>query len=133
MHADASVPDGAPRIRGFDYKGLHRYSLTVCACARSVVFTDHATVEPILLRIRQAAAAHAFAILAYCFMPEHVHLVVEGKTDDADLKRFVKARKQKTGFEYSKRSGNRLWQVSFFDHVLRSDESTERHVEPELD
>ena len=91
LHADASVPDGAPRIRGFDYKGPHRYSLTICAHARSVVFTDHAAVEPILLQIRKAAAAYAFAILAYCFMPDHVHLVVEGQTDEADLKRFVKA------------------------------------------
>jgi putative transposase len=117
LQRGASVPDGAPRIRGFDYKGLHRYSLTICTHARAVVFTDHAVVEPILLQIRQAAVASAFAILAYCFMPDHVHLMVEGETDDADLKRFVKAWKQKTGFEYSKRSRNRLWQVGFFDHV----------------
>ena len=93
------------------------------------MFTDNAAVEPILLQIRQAAAAYAFAILAYCFMPDHVHLVVEGQTDEADLQRFVKAWKQKTGFAYSKSTGRRLWQVGFFDHVLRSDEGTERHVE----
>ena len=122
------MPDAAPRIRGFDYTGPHRYSLTVCTHARAVVFTDHAIVDPILLQIREAAAAFAFVILAYCFMPDHVHVVVEGKTDEADLKRFVKAWKQKTGFEFAKRSRHRLWQVGFFDHVLRSDESTERQV-----
>jgi putative transposase len=93
------------------------------------MFTSHEAVDPILMRVREAAAAHAFAVLAYCFMPDHLHLVVEGKTEAADLKRFVKAWKQKTGFEYSERCGNRLWQVGFFDHVLRSDESTERHVD----
>ena len=41
----------------------------------------------------------------------------------------MKAWKQKTGFDYSKRTGVRLWQAGFFDHVLRSDESTERHVD----
>ena len=62
-------------------------------------------------------------------MPDHVHLVVEGLCDSADLRRFVKGWKQATGFAYTQRTRNHLWQVGFFDHVLRTDESTERHIE----
>ena len=62
-------------------------------------------------------------------MPNHLHLLVEGITDESDLRRFVEAWKQKTGFEYARCSRGKLWQVGFFDHVLRSDESTERHVQ----
>ena len=124
----ALVSDGAPRIRGFNYRGVYRYSLTICSHAHRRLFTDQALVAAVLLEIRHAAEANDLYLLAYCFMPDHIHLVVEGRTDSADLQRFVKTWKQKTGFEYSKRTGNRLWQVGFFDHVLRSDESTERHV-----
>jgi putative transposase len=122
------VSDGAPRIRGFSYRGLYRYSLTICAHGRRSPFTDEQLVTAVLLQIQHAAASNDFHLLAYCFMPDHVHLIVEGRTDSADMQRFVKAWKQKTGFEYVKRTGNRLWQVGFFEHVLRSDESTERHV-----
>ena len=61
-------------------------------------------------------------------MPDHLHLLVEGESDDADLQRFVKAWKQKSAFHHAKCTGGRLWQVGFFEHVLRSDESTHRHV-----
>jgi putative transposase len=91
-------------------------------------FTDEQLVTAVLLQIRHAADSSDFQLLAYCFMPDHMHLIVEGRTDSADLPRFVKAWKQKTGFQYVKRTGNRLWQVGYFEHVLRSDESTERHV-----
>jgi REP element-mobilizing transposase RayT len=59
-------------------------------------------------------------------MPDHVHLLNEGRSDAADLQKFMKSWKQATGFEYAKHNrGRRLWQVGFFDRVLRSDESTE--------
>jgi putative transposase len=122
------VPDGAPRIRGFNYRGVHGYSLTVCVHGRRRSLSDPALFSAILLQIRRAADANDFHLLAYCFMPDHLHLVVEGRSPAADLHRFVKAWKQKTGFDYAKQTGSRLWQVGFFDHVLRSNESTARHV-----
>jgi REP element-mobilizing transposase RayT len=61
-------------------------------------------------------------------MPNHLHLLVQGETDRADLQGFVRRWKQRTGFDYAKKHGVRLWQVGFFDHVLRSEEDTERHV-----
>ncbi len=123
------MPNGAPRIRGFDYLGLHRYSLTICTNGRRRLLTDPELVAMILLEIRNTAQATGFRVLAYCFMPDHVHLVVEGASESADLRGFVKGWKQATGFAYTQRTRNRLWQVGFFDHVLRTDESTERHVQ----
>jgi REP element-mobilizing transposase RayT len=48
---------------------------------------------------------------------------------DADMKLFVKVFKQKTGYLYNKESdmtgnGGKMWQSSYYDHVLRSDEDT---------
>ncbi len=89
---------------------------------------DAETVNPVLQQIQRTADAEKFEILAYCIMPDHVHLLVEGQSDEADLQGFIKSWKQVTGFEYSKQHGQRLWQVGFFDHVLRSDQSTEEHA-----
>jgi REP element-mobilizing transposase RayT len=57
-------------------------------------------------------------------MPEHVHLLVEGLQELSDLRRFVRDAKQRSGFEYARRSGRPLWQDGYYDHVLRDDEST---------
>ncbi len=53
---------------------------------------------------------------SYVLMPDHAHLIVT-VSDKATLSRWVKAFKAFVG--------NRefQWQESFFDHVLRSDES----------
>ena len=123
------MPDGGPRIRGFDYKGRHQYSLTICVYNRRPLFVEAPIVDRVMQQIRRAATVGDFEILAYCFMPDHLHLIAEGTSDDADLQKFMKSWKQATGFEYSKsNAGQRLWQVGFFDHVLRSDESAHRHA-----
>jgi REP element-mobilizing transposase RayT len=64
----------------------------------------------------------AFSVLAYCFMPDHVHLLVEGRAEHADLKKFISAFKQQTGFAHKKATGNTLWQVSYYDRTLRSED-----------
>jgi putative transposase len=79
--------------------------------------------------IERVADAEHFRVLAYCFMPDHLHLLVQGESDGADLQRFVKDWKQMTGFKHAKGYGFRLWQVGFFDYVLRSDEDTNRHAQ----
>ena len=65
-------------------------------------------------------------ITAYCFMPDHVHLIVEGREDTSDLRRFIARAKQYSGFEYARRhQQDRLWQRYGFERVLRTDESTQ--------
>lgn len=61
-------------------------------------------------------------------MPDHVHLLVQGRRDDASLFRFMKAWKQQTGFEYTRRHGRRLWQVGFYDHIMRTEENVLKHA-----
>jgi putative transposase len=57
-------------------------------------------------------------------MPDHVHLLLEAIRDDASLVALIGGWKQTTGFEFKQRRGGRLWQSSFFDRVLREDESS---------
>jgi putative transposase len=117
-----------PRIAGFSYTGLHRYSLTICTQDRKRTFTDADTVASVLTTIRQSAEAHEFAVLAYCFMPDHVHLIVSALSERADLQKFVANWKQLSGFAYKQRTRASLWQPSYFDHVLRDEEETARAV-----
>jgi hypothetical protein len=55
-------------------------------------------------------------------MPDHLHALVLGRHDAADLIRFVQRFKQVTAFDFKRETGLRLWQQSFYDHVLRVEE-----------
>ena len=61
-------------------------------------------------------------------MSDHLHLVVGALTDSCELRAFVSAWKQRTGFLHRRRTGQFLWQPSYFDHVLREEEDTQRVV-----
>ena len=108
----------------FDYIGLHRYSLTFCTNQRQRLFTSVEVVELTLAQILRAAAENQFGILAYCFMPDHLHLLVEGHSDKSDCRRFIARAKQYAGFYYSKAYGATLWQRYGFERVLRSEEAS---------
>jgi len=108
-----------PRIAGFDYLGPHQYFVTFCTRARSETFSDPAIASLVLMHFRRTARHAAFAILAYCLMPDHVHMLVEGKTATADFRRFIKRLKQASAQAYSHRTGHRLWQEGYYDRVLR--------------
>ena len=73
--------------------------------------------------LKESASTLNFQILAYCFMPDHVHFLVSAKDDDCDLIKFITHFKQKTGYEFKERHGINLWQRSFYDHILRKEES----------
>lgn len=66
-----------------------------------------------------------FVILAYCFMPDHVHVLIEGVREDADARKFIVKAKQCSAHAYASRFGQRLWQPFGYEHVLRDDEKVQ--------
>ena len=89
---------GPGHLRAFDYVGLYRYFLTFCCESRQRAFIESAAVDLALLQIRRAADDEQFAILAYCFMPDHLHLLVEARADASNGLEFIARAKQFSGF-----------------------------------
>jgi REP element-mobilizing transposase RayT len=73
-------------------------------------------------RLEDAAAFQDFELLVYTVMPDHVHILAAGLTEDANAVRFMQRFKQTSGYAFAQQYGHRLWQQSFFDRVLRRDE-----------
>ena len=117
-----------PRLAPSGYRGRRRFSLTFCVHQRRPVFRDGETVDLVWTQLLRAARRHLFAVPAYCFMPDHLHLLVEGVTAGARLEPFVHAAKQYSAFAYTRRAEAPLWQRSYYDHALRDDESTQQVV-----
>ena len=57
-------------------------------------------------------------------MPDHAHLLIEGRNSHADMKNFVTSFKQKTAYWFKGIYGAQLWAANYYEHVLRNDEAT---------
>jgi putative transposase len=110
------------RLRAYNYRTLRTYFVTYCVKRRQRVFSDPAVAaiaRSILFKYR---AAGWFWLLAYCIMPDHVHLLLRLRTKDRPLSRIVATLKNQVSYEARGRGLALLWQWGFHDHVLRQSE-----------
>ncbi len=116
----------SPRLPYFDYKGHYAYSITIDCYKNQEIFVEKSVVSMCLEHLRYIIDEYFFSVYVYCFMPSHLHLLLVGKSEIADLRKAVKIFKQKSGYNFKQEYQKSLWQSSFYDHVLRKDEDIER-------
>jgi putative transposase len=108
----------------FTYVGKYHYSLTFSTFERQPIFSEASAVELVRSQFLRACAEKFFELTAYCFMPDHLHLVVRGVRVDADCRRFIALAKQYSGYAYKQQRQQRLWSRYGYERVIR--ESLER-------
>ena len=86
------------------------------------MFADPITARETVSQFLRTASDEHFLVLAYCLMRDHAHFLVEGATARADVRRFAKMSKQRSGAAHALRCGGRLWQEGYHDRILRKDE-----------
>lgn len=118
-----------PRLPAFEYKGPYRYFVTCCTFARERFFTTDDPVELVRSQILRTCRERDFALLADIYMPDHIHLLVEGRSDEADFKRLMMVLRQRAAVAFKARTGKILWQDGYFERVLRKEEDTGSVVE----
>jgi putative transposase len=111
------------RLKNFDYRGRYSYFLTFCTADRQQVLGDPATASMVTAHILQTARWYDFVVLAYCIMPDHLHLLIHGQSDRADARRFASSLKRRTGQGYASSANTPLWQEGYYDHVVRPEEN----------
>ena len=99
-----------PHCDDLPYVGKHHYFLTFCTERLARFFVEPPKVELVLSQFLRAGSEGRFALTAYCFMPDHVHLIASGLAQDADVKRFIARAKQYSGFHFKREFGIALWQ-----------------------
>jgi putative transposase len=116
------LPRRLRRLKGFSYRGRHSYALVLSTFQRRPLFVNPDIVAAVRGEILLAAEQEGIAISAYCFMQDHLHLVVRGRSASANLITFVKRAKQASGYRYARATGQRLWHTGYFERVLRDED-----------
>ncbi len=117
------------RLKDFDYIGRYRYFVTICTnktVGQCFNIANKEVIDELIEMLKFTAKQFDFTVWVYCFMPDHLHLLVEGNSDTSNFKKFISMFKQKSGFYYNKIFGKKLWQINYYEHVLRREEVTEK-------
>jgi hypothetical protein len=115
----ADVQTGGQR---FDYRGMHRYLITLPVSKGAAVFTGQDAIVPVLDILRESGWKSAFDIYAYCFLPARLVLIVRGKNDRSDMKRFLASFRESSNAFGLEKLGHTLWARKYLERVLRRSE-----------
>ncbi len=123
MIHNISVREKKHRLPVEFYRGKISVAFTLCTKG-NFSFLEHSELVEICIGIlRKNSSLCGCIVPVYCFMPDHLHLVLFGVKDDANLWKAVVQFKQKTGFYLKKDCSQFQWQKDFYDHIIRQDEN----------
>ena len=93
--------------------------MTICCEDRRLIFDQERRCSVAVATLKRISVSMHFFVHAYCVMPDHVHVLVEGETPASNLIQFIALWKQMTGYLFRKELPKRFWQRRFYDHALR--------------
>jgi putative transposase len=102
-----------------NYIGRRIYFVTICSATRAPRFLERGWVERVISVMKEEAATAGFLLHAWCLMPDHLHILVEGAADNADLFRFTTRFKRRTACLCASTGDAPLWQRNFYEHIVR--------------
>ena len=108
-----------PRLKSFSYRGKYRYFVTFCAFERRQAFTSPDRVGCVRSEILRTCIERGFAVIAQVFMPDHLHMLLEGRTDESHFPSCMTLARQRSAHAFRAAFHERLWQEGYFDVVIR--------------
>ena len=103
------------------YQGPAAFSVVISTAQRFALFHNGRAIQMCVSALEKTSPRHSMVVLVYFFMPDHLHLLLEGG-EGSNLIRFMKTFKQVSAYCYRQAFKQSLWQKGYYDHVLRKDE-----------
>jgi putative transposase len=113
------------RLDRNEYVGRRICFITICSENRRPIFQNADRARVAIESLKRVSDSVGVFVHAFCLMPDHVHLLTEGKSVASDMVKFVAHWKQSTGYLFRHELPRRFWQRRFYDHVLRRAEDSE--------
>lgn len=111
-----------PRLDRSKYLGEISVACVACVDGRYPVFVDQDEfVLACVAKLRDLAAQFKVNVPIFCFMPDHIHILIQGYDGDSDALTCMERFRQYLGFEVYKRKLP-PFQPGFYDHIIRASE-----------
>ena len=110
------------------YRGLIRCAFTLCVENHGELFRRIDIIRTFNQILKQELSRQRIRNWIYVYMPDHLHMIVEGLEESSDLWKAMVVFKQKTGFWLSKNEERYSWQKDFYDHLILSDAEFRKQV-----
>jgi putative transposase len=103
-------------------------SITISVAGGQSVFADPSLASDCVRLLGVRAEAMHITVIAYCFMPDHLHLLlnVDEGGDVVDFIQDFKGRSTRLFWRHNHHG--RVWQRSFYDHILRENDDPMKHI-----
>ncbi len=116
------------RLPRKEYIGKKDYTVTTDTFERKPLFLDPRNVDFCVGILRDVADDYLFDVIIYCFMPDHLHLLIRGNSAISNMLDFAKIFKQRTGFHYPDKVEHPLWMKDYYDHIIRNGQDFDEAV-----
>ena len=121
-----------PRLKDFDYSSPNYYFITICTFDKACIFGKPnelnrwgITAGSVLEEIEQHFSN--VRIDKYVIMPNHVHMILVLADFNAGISQIVGQYKSSVTRKIRETDpGQKVWQTSFHDHVIRNQKDYER-------
>ncbi|MBA4313396.1 MAG: hypothetical protein C0417_12300 [Chlorobiaceae bacterium] len=117
------------RLTPDSYIGQQIVAFTLCVQQRKPIFTDNDIVEYFRKILLEEAAKQQCNIHVYLFMPDHLHLIIEGMSDHSNNLQLVDKFKHRTGCWLYLHRREFHWQKDYYDHIIRNNEDLRKQIE----
>jgi len=114
------------RLSASRYRGQQAYFVTFCFHDRRPFGKNARIAQWLVTKLKKYSAESEFFVHAYCVMPDHLHILAAARAESSNLVKFVEALKQETAIEFERKRNLRLWQLKYYDRILRSSDSLDR-------
>ena len=108
-------------------------AFTICIKGNNKPFINSDIIKYLSDMLASCVIDKKCFVPVYCFMPDHLHLIISGTSDDSDVWKAIVLFKQKTGYWMSKSNKTFKWQKDFYDHVIKNHEQLAVQVRYILD
>ncbi len=108
------------------------YFITTTTKDRRPIFHQEKNIHLLLETIGRVQTTYPFQMLAYCILPDHLHLLLQPK-DQYSVSQIMHSLKRNFTLNYKRTLGliapQHLWQGRFWDHLIRSEKDLTVHLD----
>jgi putative transposase len=117
------------RLKDFDYSLPYAYFVTIRCFDGKNFLKNNRLAQEVLKCLMELRSKYESKILTYCLMPDHLHLLLSPSENQVGVPRLMQIFKGKTTHIFWKLGfKGRLWQKSYYDHIMRSYEDVRETI-----